>query len=224
MKIKYLGHSSFKITGKTLNGEQITVITDPFDKKEVGLNFPSQSGDIITISHHHSDHNNVENIKGTDKTDEPFVIDTPGEYEVKGLRIFGLKSYHDDKQGKERGSNTIYVYDFEEARIAHLGDLGHPLESNQLEELEGIEILMVPVGGDYTINPETAMQVIESIEPLIVIPMHYKTSKHSGSFDKLATLEDFLNEAGVQAETKDEVSIKTKSDLPQNLTIIPLSA
>lgn len=218
MKIRYIGHSSFKISGKSQFGEEVTVITDPFDSKSVGITYPKQTADVVTLSHHHDDHNKIENIDG-----DPVVIETPGEYEVKGLRIFGLKSYHDDKKGSERGKNTIYIYDFMEARIAHLGDLGHPLESDQLEELENIDILMVPVGGIYTIDSKIAMQVIESIEPSVTIPMHYKTTKHSKDYADLAELNTFLNEAGVEVEPEKELSIKSHNDLTQIKNILPLS-
>ena len=222
MKINYLGHSSFRIKGKSNNGDQVTVVVDPFDPKSTGLTYPKQTADIVTISHHHPDHDFVEKVEKSGEKDL-FIIDTPGEYEVCGLRIFGVHSFHDDKQGKKRGPNTIYIYDFEEARVAHLGDLGHELTADEMEELENIEILIVPVGGIYTIDPKIAMQVVESIEPMIVIPMHYKTDKHNDSFEKLATLEDFIKEAGVETKPETELNIKSKSDLPQVLTIVSLA-
>lgn len=221
LKINYLGHSSFKISGKSSTGEDITVITDPFDKKDVGLPYSTQTADIVTLSHTHDDHNKIENIKGNPE-DDYFLIDTPGEYEINGLRIFGIKSFHDAKKGDERGHNTIFTFDFEEARIAHLGDLGHKLESSQSEIIGDIDILIIPVGGIFTIDPKTAMNVIEDIEPLCVIPMHYKTSKHDKMYDKLSTLDDFLKEAGIKSEPQKELKIKSHNDLPQQLTIIPL--
>ena len=223
MKIKYLGHSSFKITGKSQFGEEVTLITDPFNTKEVGLNYPKQAADVVTLSHQHGDHNAVENIEGEPK-ENYVLIDTPGEFEVKGLRIFGLKSYHDDKHGEERGTNVIYVYDFMEARVAHLGDLGHTLESDQLEQLENIDILITPVGGVFTINPKTAVEVIEDLSPMVTIPMHYKTPKHSATFDQLATLEDFIKEVGAgNVEPQKELSIKSHNDLDQMNNIFPLA-
>lgn len=223
MKIKYLGHSSFKITGKTQFGEEVTLITDPFNSKEVGLNYPKQSADVVTLSHHHGDHDAIENIEGNPR-ENYVLIDTPGEYEVKGLRIFGIKSYHDDKKGAERGPNVIYIYDFMEARIAHLGDLGHDLESDQLEQLENIDILITPVGGVYTIDSKKAVEVIEELEPIVTIPMHYKTPKHTKTFENVATLEDFLKEVGSGAvETQKELSVKSHNDLESMANIFPLS-
>lgn len=221
MKIKYLGHSSFNITGKGLYGEQVTVVTDPFDKKDVGLPYSKQTADIVTISHDHADHNAIQNIEGTEP-DNYKLITTPGEYEIKGVRIFGVKSFHDDKQGKERGDNTIFIYDFAEARVAHLGDLGHKLDSNQQEALENVDIIIVPVGGIYTVDAKTALEVAEAEDPKIIIPMHYKTDKHAATYSQLGTLQDFMKEAGTQTEPQKDLSIKTRSDLPLELSIIPL--
>ena len=222
MKIKYLGHSSFLIEGKTTSGESVSVVTDPFDPKSVGFPYPSVQANIITSSHEgHGDHDWYQGVKQKGES-SPIIINTPGEYEVSGLSIFGFKSYHDDKKGAERGLNTIYVYDFEVARIAHLGDLGHLPEPSLIEALDGTEILMIPVGGVYTIGPKRAIEIIEKIEPLIVIPMHYKTKDHSATFDKLATLEDFLKEVCVKHEPQKELRIKSKTDLPEELTFITL--
>jgi L-ascorbate metabolism protein UlaG (beta-lactamase superfamily) len=219
MKIKYLGHSSFLIKGKGDYGENVSVVTDPFNPKSVGLKFSKQDADIVTTSHEgHGDHDNYEGVK------EPFfLINTPGEFEVKGLRITGIKSYHDDKEGEIRGMNVIYTYDFQEARIAHLGDLGHLLDSSQQEALDSIDILMIPVGGIYTIDPKKAIEIIELIEPKIIIPMHYKTENHIMSFDDLKTLEEFLKEYGSDAQPQDELSIKDKSELSEDSKVIPLN-
>lgn len=222
MKINYLGHSSFLITGKTNTGEEVSVVCDPFDPKAVGLSYSKQKADIVTISHNHPDHFDLKNIDG-EANNGYFLIDTPGEYELKGLRIFGVKGFHDDKEGAERGSNVMYIYDFAEATVAHLGDIGHALESNQLELLEEVDILIIPVGGKFTVNPKSAMQIIESIEPKVVIPMHYKSEKMLPAFDELATLQEFLAEAGTESPIEKNLIIKTKGDLPQEMKIIPLS-
>ena len=213
MKINYLGHSSFLITGKTNTGEEVSVVTDPFDPKSTGLTFSKQPADIVTLSHDHANHNFLKNIEGK-PVENYLLIDTPGEYEIKGLRVFGIKGYHDNKEGAERGNNTMYVYDFAEATVAHLGDIGHTLNGNQLELLEDVDILMIPVGGKFTIDPKTAMQVIESIGPKVVIP----------TYDELATLSDFLSESGTEAAIEKAFSIKSKSDLPQETKIMPLSS
>lgn len=221
MKITSHGHACFKIEGKSTTNDIVTIITDPFDPKSISINLRNLECDILTISHEHEDHNFKDAIKQLE--DKPFIITTPGEYEVKGLRIFGYRSFHDDKQGSERGLNTIYVYDFNEARVCHLGDLGHDLSGDLLEELSNIDVLLIPVGGIFTIDSKTAVSVIEKIEPRIVIPMHYKTPKHSSMFDKLETLSDFLKEFGVTKEPQKDLNIKSKPDLPEETEVVALN-
>ena len=135
MDIFYLGHSSFKLKGK--HG---SIITDPFDSKKVGLKYSSNEADIVSISHEHEDHNAVSAIKG-----EPKVISGPGEYEIKGISILGFSSFHDSKNGEERGKNTIYVFEIDTVRICHLGDLGQKLSDSLIESLGDIDVLMIPV-------------------------------------------------------------------------------
>src|SRR5579859_3239225 len=139
MEITYLGHSSFKIKGKSTS-----VVTDPFDSEMLGMKFTKIDGDIVLISHHHRDHDKIENVTNVKK-----VIDGPGEYEVAGVSVIGIKTYHDDKKGAERGKNTIYVIEIEGLRFLHLGDLGHKLEDFELKEIGTIDILMIPVGGTF---------------------------------------------------------------------------
>jgi len=128
-------------------------VIDPYDEK-IGLKLPNLSADIVLVTHNHSDHNNVAGVKGT-----PFVIDGPGEYEVKEVFINGISSFHDDKEGKERGLNTIYVIEAEDLRFCHLGDLGQKqLTDEQLEKIDGIDVLMIPVGGEYTIDSSSAQK------------------------------------------------------------------
>lgn len=126
MNIYWYGQSCFKI-----EGDKSTLVTDPFSK-DFGLRIPRLAADVVTISHDHADHNNIEAVKGMND-DEPFVITNPGEYEVNNIFIYGISSYHDNQGGKEYGRNTIYRFDIDGIRIAHLGDIGHALESNQLE-------------------------------------------------------------------------------------------
>lgn len=223
MNIKYLNHSSFKITGRTPTGAEISIVTDPFVPESVGYNYPTQKAHIVSLSHHHEDHNNTSAIEGIE-ANSPIIIDTPGEYEIGGLIINGIKSYHDDTAGSQRGPNTIYTYDFSEARIAHLGDLGHKLESEQSEDLENIDILMIPVGGFYTIGTKSAVEIIEELEPSVVIPMHYKTPKHTDSYKDLEELEVFIKELSIPAQEVKDYSIKGKKDLPNELTLIVFSA
>ena len=207
MIISWFGQSCFKI-----QGEKTTIVTDPFDKT-YGLKVPRLAADIITVSHTHNDHNNIKAVKGITE-EKPFVVQGAGEYEIKNVFIYGVVSYHDDQQGKEKGSNTIYRFEIDGVSIAHLGDLGHTLSNGQIEKLEGVDILIVPVGGTYTINSKQAVEVISQIEPRIVIPMHYNISGLKMK-NKIANVTDFCKEFGAcPTEEIDKLKI-TKKDLPQ---------
>lgn len=212
MDITYLGHASFKIKGKNA-----TVVTDPYDANDVGFKFPTTEADIVTVSHEHGDHNKVEKITG-----EPFIIRGPGEYEVKGVSVLGFPTFHDDKKGEEKGSNTIYVFEIEGLRIAHLGDLGHKLSEKLVEDLGDIDILLIPVGGFYTIDAATAVEVVQSIEPSIVIPMHFKAPGiNEGVFGKLTTSDDFVKMLSLPSENLAKLSIK-KSEIAEEKKVIVL--
>jgi L-ascorbate metabolism protein UlaG (beta-lactamase superfamily) len=199
MDISYLGHSSFKIKTKTA-----TVITDPFDPKVLGIKYPPVEGDIVTVSHDHPDHNYTTAVKNVRK-----FIDGPGEYEVMDVSVIGISSFHDAKKGEERGKNTIYVYEAEGLRLAHLGDLGHKLSEEMVEELGEINILMIPVGGTYTIGPEEAVEVARSIEPNIIIPMHYQDNElNKDLHETLKPVDEFLKAIGMTVEKLPKLSVK----------------
>jgi len=204
MIITHIGHSCFKIQDKT-GPEGITLVTDPYDKS-TGLKVPNFEADIITISHNHADHNNSKALRG-----DAFIIDSAGEYDVKNVSIRGIEAYHDDKKGKERGLNIIYQIMLDNISLVHLGDLGHILDNKQLEILQGTDILLIPVGGGYTLNAEKAVEVITQIEPRIVIPMHYKTP--SLKFD-LDGVDKFVKELGLKPTEETKLKIN-KKDLPQ---------
>ena len=204
MHITYLGQSCFKLQDK-IGSDGVTVITDPFDKS-VGLPIPHFEADIVTISHGHNDHNNISAIRGN-----PLVIDSPGEYDVRGVSIVGIDSYHDDKEGKERGNNTIYSIKIDDITVAHLGDLGHTLDIKQLERLKGSDILLIPVGGKYTLDGKMAAEVVSQIEPRIVIPMHYKIN---GSKVDIDNVDRFVREIGLKPRYEEKLKI-SKKDLPQ---------
>lgn len=199
MNISYFGHSCFKIEEK-INDENIVIVTDPFNK-EVGFKVPNIEADIVTVSHDHSDHNNVSALRKN-----PFVIDCAGEFDVKGVIIEGIRSSH----GGERGDNIIYRIDIEGLSLAHLGDLGESLNSKQMDKLGGIDILFIPVGGKYTLDAKKALEVISQIEPRIVIPMHYKTKDSKIDIDGL---DKFIKEIGIPANYEDKLKI-SKKDLP----------
>lgn len=212
MDITYLGHSSFKLRGKTAS-----VITDPFDPKFVGLKYPSGEADIVTVSHNHDDHNQSQLIKNVRMT-----VEGPGEYEISGISIVGIPSFHDTKKGEERGENTIYVFEIDGLRIAHLGDLGCDLTDEQVTALGAIDVLMIPVGGEYTIGPKEAVKVVGEIDPYFVIPMHYKVDGLSSELSKLEPVETFLKESGLTVERMDKFSLKREDILEDQSTKIIL--
>lgn len=210
MDIKYLGHSSFKI-----NFKSGSLITDPFDSS-IGYNFPKESATIVTISHEHADHNNAEPIKDVRK-----VVKGPGEYEIEGISIIGIDSYHDDKKGEERGKNTMYIFEAEDLRIAHLGDLGHKLSEKQVESLGDVDVLMLPVGGVYTIDAKLATEVVQSIEPEFVLPMHYKTKDLSQStFGELTGVDEFCKELGMKITETKKFSLKSSDLTGEDQTVV----
>lgn len=214
MDITSLGHASFKLRGK-----QATVVTDPFDSQTVGLKFPKNvEADVVTVSHGHKDHNAVSAVGGV-----PHVISGPGEYEIKGVSVIGISTFHDGEEGKMRGRNTAYRIELDGIKLAHLGDLGHVLTSAQVDQLDGVDILFVPVGGFYTIDAKAAAQVIADIDPKIVIPMHYATSAHSDTLkSKLAPLSVFLKEVGKESVLPTNKLTVSKDKLPAEIQVVVL--
>lgn len=213
MDITPLGHSSFRIRGKAA-----TLVTDPYDPRSLGLKFPKHvEADLITVSHGHEDHNSVSQIEGT-----PFVIDGPGEYEVKGVGVVGISTFHDGEKGATRGRNTIYRIEIDGVSIVHLGDLGHTLATNEIDALDGVNILMVPVGGVYSLDPAQAVEVIGEIEPSIVIPMHYgRPELNQKVFGGLSPVAAFLKEIGKEATPQPKLST-TKDKLPAEMQVVIL--
>ena len=199
-----MGHSCFKIQDK-LSADGITLVTDPFDKT-IGLKPPTFEAQIVTVSHKHTDHNNVKALHGN-----PYVVNSAGEYDIKGIPIQGVESFHDAKTGKERGLNIIYRIEMDDISIVHLGDLGHILDNKQLESLVGTDILLIPIGDHYTIGAKQASEIIAQIEPRIIIPMHYKTP---GVKLDLEDEKKFIKEIGLNPTEEDKLKI-SKKDLPQ---------
>lgn len=210
MEIKYLGHSSFRIKGKTG-----AVVIDPYDSAMLGVKFPKDiSANAVLVTHDHKDHNKVDQVG-----ESPVVISGPGEYEVSGIKIFGYPTFHDKKQGAERGKNTIYVIKVDDIHILHVGDLGHKLTDEQLEEVGDIDILLTPVGGHYTIDAKEAVELVSQVEPKIVIPMHFKTKESKVS--ELQGVDVFIKEIGKSAQTLPKLSI-TSDKLPSETTVFIL--
>ncbi|OGZ69457.1 MAG: hypothetical protein A3D44_03475 [Candidatus Staskawiczbacteria bacterium RIFCSPHIGHO2_02_FULL_42_22] len=207
MKITWAGQSCFHISLSNGKDHSADVVIDPFG--EIGLKMPNFSADILLVSHGHADHNETKAIKGT-----PFLIENPGEYEVKGVFVQGIDSFHDNVQGKERGKNTIYLIEAEDMRLCHLGDFGQQeLTDEQLEKIGKVDILMIPVGGTFTIDGHEAAKVIGQIEPKVVIPMHYGLPKLKV---QLEGVEKFLKAMGKSSVVPQEKFTMKAGALPKD--------
>jgi len=198
MTITWFGHSCFRIEAK-----EGLVLIDPFSK-EIGLRPPKIKDNIVLVTHHHSDHDNVEGVNP-----EAFIIDGPGEYEKQGISVRGIQSFHDKSEGKERGLNTIYIIKAEEMTVCHMGDFGQDkLTDKQVEEIGDVDIFMVPVGGTYTVDYKEAIEVINQVEPKIVIPIHYKIKDLNLN---IAGNEKFIKEIGLVPEKVDKFKMQKKN-------------
>jgi L-ascorbate metabolism protein UlaG (beta-lactamase superfamily) len=203
-KISWAGQSCFQISVSNSRDHSADIVIDPYDDA-TGLKLPSLSADILLVTHNHHDHNNIKDVKGT-----PFVIQGPGEYEVKEVFVQGIPSFHDDKEGKERGRNTIYVIEAEDMRFCHLGDLGQKqLTDEQLEKIDRVDILMIPVGGHFTISSVEAQKIISQIEPKIVIPMHYALPKLKDDLDDVAKFLKTMGKNSIVPQDKFTVKLAT---------------
>ena len=210
MDITWLGHSCFRI-----KGSQAIIITDPFPP-ELGYTLGKQTANIITMSHQHPSHSYVKGIGG-----EPRIIKGPGEYEISGILIIGIATFHDNQRGQVRGKNTVYVMEIDGVSVCHLGDLGHVLSTEQVEEIGGVDVLFLPVGGGSTINAAIAAEVILQLEPNAVIPMHYKTPAIKRELD---SVDVFLKEMGIgQIEPRPKLTL-SKSNLPLSTQVFLLGS
>jgi L-ascorbate metabolism protein UlaG (beta-lactamase superfamily) len=208
MEIDWFGHSCFRIRTR-----EVTVVNDPYEKS-IGLNFPRPRADLVTVSHNHQGHDYAEGVRGEAK-----VISGPGEYEIRGVFITGVQTFHDKKNGKDRGKNTAYVMTIDGVNICHLGDLGHVPTQTQAESFGNVDILLIPVGGVSTINASEAAEVVALFEPQIVIPMHYKVPDLAY---KLDSVDKFIKEMGIKKPQTAETLKATKDNLPKETQVVLL--
>lgn len=216
MDIYWGGQASFRLKGKTT-----TVVLDPFDPDFVGLKFPKDfQADIVLSSHDHKDHNNTKII--TSPTDgEVAIFKDPGEYEVGGCVITGISSFHDNLAGAERGLNTIFHLNFDNLNIVHLGDLGQSrLSEEQITQIGEVDILLVPVGGVYTIDGKGASEIVAELEPKIIIPMHFSLE---GLKFQLDPVDKFLKEMGAEGVSAVPKLSISKEKLPEEPMVVVLS-
>jgi L-ascorbate metabolism protein UlaG (beta-lactamase superfamily) len=210
MEITWLGYSCFRLKGKN-----VTVLTDPCPP-EIGYTLEKQTANVVTLSHNHPNHAYTQIVSGDAR-----IISHPGEYEIGGVLIIGIPSFHDDEKGLTRGKNNVFAIEVDDITICHLGDLGHPLTSTQIEELGNIDVLLVPVGGNDTISGEQAASLVRNIEPKIVIPMHYKTLTVNKELDNV---DKFLKNMGLTEAVPQPKLVINKSQLPLTTTVTVLSA
>jgi L-ascorbate metabolism protein UlaG (beta-lactamase superfamily) len=210
MKVKWLGHACFLITA----ADGTRVMTDPYKTGAFGLNYkpPEEEADVVTVSHEHDDHNNVAAVKGN-----PEVVRGAGVHHVKDVDFKGVATAHDQASGSQRGSNVVFCFTLDGVRVCHLGDLGHELSRQTVDEIGAVDVLLIPVGGNFTIDASAANGVVDSLHPKIAIPMHYRNERASNF--PVATEEDFrklrprvrvLNGSEIEVK-KDKLPVETET-------------
>lgn len=210
MEITWYGHSCFRLTERNY----ATVVTDPFDSKEIGYFSLKLKADIVTVSHDAPGHNNRDAVKGASH-----VIDGPGEFEIGGVFITGVQTDSPGRKAKDAARNTIYVFDYDGITVAHLGDLKQTPSQAEIDALGTVNVALVPVGGGGGLNAAKAAEVISLLEPNIVVPMHYATDDAKVSLD---SLNKFIKEMGL-TKPESQPSLKVaKSGLPDETRVIVL--
>ena len=211
MKIEYLGHSCFKLTEST----GTSIVCDPYSE-EVGFHMPAISADAVTVSHGHYDHNAIEKVGGN-----PKIIDKESSIDLSGVEINSVKCFHDGNRGKKRGENIIFKFRMDGIDVCHLGDLGEDCSSDLIETVLPVNVLLIPVGGNYTLDAEMAKEYVDRIMPDIVIPMHYRTKDCKLDIDKV---DEFLNlfDGECIEETEGNSVELSRSDLGGETKIIVL--
>lgn len=211
MDINWYGQSCFRIKGKNAS-----IVIDPFDPETTGLKLPKDmEAQVLLLTNSHHNHNNISAVSGN-----PLIISGPGEYEISGVSVVGVGSYHDDSEGTERGKNTIYRILIDGINVVHLGDLGHVLSEEQLAQIDATDILLIPVGGKYTIDSEAAAKVVAQMESRIVIPMHYQIP---GLKSELESADPFLKEMGAENVVSVLKLSITKDKLPEVTQVVVLA-
>lgn len=210
MKVRYLGHAAFKLT----SDGGTSLVADPYSPGDkfsyIEIKEPA---DIVTISHEHWDHNYAAGVKGN-----PRVIKDAAPTEVKGIKIKGIPTFHDEAKGRERGKNTIFLYDIDGLKVCHLGDLGHMLSSAQLAEMGRVDVLFIPVGGVYTIDAAAATRLADMIGASVTIPMHFKTPKVDLP---IAPVDDFLKgKKNVRRVDSEAEFSKAKLPAPPEIVVL----
>lgn len=197
MDVTWLGHGCFRLRGRSA-----AVVTDPYPPS-IGLKLQRLDADLVTVSHEHENHNYTQAVR------EAYEIRGPGEYEVAGVSVIGIPTYHDAEKGAKEGRNTVYLIEIDDLRVCHLGDLGHKLDDVEAEAVSSADVLLVPVGGHATMNAAQAAEVVRQLEPRFVVPMHYAIAGLKLSLDPI---DKFLKEMGLAAsEPLPKLSVQKSS-------------
>jgi L-ascorbate metabolism protein UlaG (beta-lactamase superfamily) len=207
LDVTWLGQSCFRLRGKSA-----AVVTDPFPPA-IGPKLRLESN-LVTVSHPHENHSHVQSVK------DAYVVEGPGEYEVAGVTVRGLPTYHDGQQGAEHGRNTVFVIEVDDVRVCHLGDLGHTLDDRTLETIGNVDVLLVPVGGGRTLDGAKAAEVVRQVEPRYVVPMHFG---HPSLRTELAPVDRFLKEMGVpESEAQTRLTVQASQAAESETKVVVL--
>jgi L-ascorbate metabolism protein UlaG (beta-lactamase superfamily) len=209
MEITWYGRACFR-----LKGREASVITDPCPPS-TGFVAGKHEVDLMTISHGHPDHSYTRSITAG------LTLTRPGEYEHRNLLVTGVRTFHDGERGKQRGENVVFAVEIDGVHICHLGDLGHLLTEEELAELGPVDVLLVPAGGNFTISPAEAAEVVAQVSPKIVIPMHFATDGVSAD---LMGPERFLHELAVNEPIRQPKAVVHLSTLPEESQVVLLEA
>ena len=195
MKLTWLGHSAFRLEEST----GTTIVTDPYHSS-VGFEMPKIDADVVTVSHNHDDHNNIESVSGKQN-----VLNRAGAYEIGGVHILADRTYHDDKKGAKRGENLVFKYRMDGVDLCHMGDIGEECNAFLIETLMPVNVLMIPVGGNYTVDAKQAKEYVDRLMPDVVIPMHYKTKDCDLDIDKVGEFLDLFDDDNIIYAENDTV-------------------
>jgi L-ascorbate metabolism protein UlaG (beta-lactamase superfamily) len=210
LNFEWYGQACFKIENSSV------LVTDPHNGEAVGLNPPPAGvADLVTISHGHHDHASGKNLVSREGS---VIIEEPGSYVEKGIKLTGIDSYHDKDKGEKRGENVIFVFEVDGVRICHLGDLGHLPGERHIENIGSVDVLLIPVGGNYTIDGKEAVKTIEHLNPQVVIPMHYKIE---GLTVDISGPEGFLSDIGPEYKIREMEKLEL-DEIPDGKQVVKL--
>ena len=209
MDVTWLGHGCFR-----LRGRGAAVVTDPYPPA-IGLKLSRMDAEVVTVSHDHDNHSYTQVVR-----EGAYEIRGPGEYEVAGVSVIGIPTYHDSEKGRKEGRNTVYLIDIDDITVCHLGELGHRLDDSEAEAVSSPDVLLVPVGGRTSLNAGQAAEVVRQLEPRYVVPMHYSIP---GLKLQLDPIDRFLKEMGVASlEAQPKLSVQKSSGADYETKVVVL--